>query len=84
MPTTEICIVPMVPNANVGDPQAEGAKTFKAFTDTLGQQPGMQGIKFGMQHETADTLQVFIGKFVEASPSETRSTDEGTTTIRLG
>ncbi|WPH04201.1 Hypothetical protein R9X50_00708900 [Acrodontium crateriforme] len=60
MPTTEICIVPLVPNADVGDPQAEGAKTFKAFTDTLGQQSGVQGIKFGMEHENADTLQVFI------------------------
>jgi len=58
--TTEVVIVPMPANTNIGDPADEAAQILKDVCDVLSEQSGWQQIHFGTQIEHPDTLQMFI------------------------
>ena len=62
MPTTEIAILPLLPGAEIGDPNNPAAAVIKNSGDTLSKTDGVQMVQFGMQVENPNQFQMMISK----------------------
>nr|OQO25246.1 hypothetical protein B0A51_09370 [Rachicladosporium sp. CCFEE 5018] len=61
MPSTiEVVVFPLAEGADIGDPDSNAAKVLSENIDLIKQQPGAQGVHFGLQIENPGLLQLFI------------------------
>ncbi|OQN95856.1 hypothetical protein B0A48_18141 [Cryoendolithus antarcticus] len=60
MPTIEVVVFPIAEGADIGDPDSKAAKVLSENIDLIKQQPGAQGVHFGLQIENPGLLQLFI------------------------
>ncbi|OQO01726.1 hypothetical protein B0A48_12763 [Cryoendolithus antarcticus] len=60
MPTIEVVVFPLAEGADIGDPDSNAAKVLSENIDLIKQQPGAQGVHFGLQIENSSLLQLFI------------------------
>ncbi|KAK6443665.1 hypothetical protein LTR95_000492 [Oleoguttula sp. CCFEE 5521] len=60
MPTIEVVVFPLASGADIGDPDSNAAKVLSENIDLIKQQPGAQGVHFGLQIENPGLLQLFI------------------------
>ena len=60
--TTEICTLALVAGSNIGDPNSAAATVMKECCDIMAGQEGLQKLWFGTEHESPETLQLFLGE----------------------
>lgn len=59
MPVTEVATIPL--RANVLERGSQAARIWQDMITTISQQDGCQYIHAGLEHESPDTAQLFIG-----------------------
>ncbi|KAL8715853.1 MAG: hypothetical protein Q9220_000520 [cf. Caloplaca sp. 1 TL-2023] len=59
-PVTEIATIPLAVGAKIENADSPAGKVLNETFDTLGQQEGLQRIKYGRQVENPSVLQIFI------------------------
>jgi hypothetical protein len=62
MPVTEAATLPLVAGSNVLERGSQAARIWQDMIATISQQQGFQYIYSGLQHESPNTAQMFIGK----------------------
>lgn len=63
MPVTEIATIPLSAGLNVLEQDSEAANIWQDMLTIIAQQDGCRDIYSGLQHETPNMAQLFIGKF---------------------
>jgi hypothetical protein len=62
MPVTEVATIPLVAGPDVLERGSQAARIWQDMITTISQQEGCQYIYPGLQHESPNTAQLFIGK----------------------
>lgn len=63
MAVTEIATIPLSTGSNVREQGSRAANIWQDMLTTMSQQDGCQEIYSGLQHESPNTAQLFIGRF---------------------
>jgi hypothetical protein len=62
MPVTEVATLPLVAGSDVLERGSQAARIWQDMIATISAQEGFQYIYSGLQHESPNTAQMFIGK----------------------
>ncbi|KAG9524302.1 hypothetical protein KCV07_g2011, partial [Aureobasidium melanogenum] len=61
MPVIEVATIPLLAGSNVREQGSEAARIWQDMLTTISQQDGCQDIYYGLEHESPNTAQLFIG-----------------------
>lgn len=68
MPVTEVATIPLSAGSNVRKQGSEASRIWQDMLAIISQQDGCQNIYPGLQHESPNTAQLFIGRFEATRP----------------